>query len=69
MSYALSFLLAVLAVRSAVCGVRFVWLMGTVCLAFALGMYQANLGTAAGLCVMLLLLAVLRRPGECRPPA
>lgn len=63
-SYALSFLLAVLAVRSAVCGVRFVWLMGTVCLAFALGMYQANLGTAAGLCVMLLLLAVLRRPGE-----
>ena len=61
-SYALSFLLAVLAVRSAVCGVRFVWLMGTVCLAFALGMYQANLGTAAGLCVMLLLLAVLRRP-------
>lgn len=63
-SYALSFLLAVLAVRSAVCGVRFVWVMGTVCLAFALGMYQANLGTAAGLCVMLLLLAVLRRPGE-----
>lgn len=63
-SYALSFLLAVLAVRSVVCGVRFVWLMGTVCLAFALGMYQANLGTAAGLCVMLLLLAVLRRPGE-----
>lgn len=63
-SYALSFLLAVLAVRSAVCGVRFVWLMGTVCLAFALGMYQANLGTAAGLCVMLLLLAILRRPGE-----
>ena len=32
-SYALSFLLAVLAVQSAVCGVRFVWLMGTVCLA------------------------------------
>lgn len=62
-SYALSFLLAVLAVQSAVCGLRFVWLAGTVCMAFSLGMYQANLGTAAGLCVMLLILAVLRRPG------
>lgn len=62
-SYALSFLLAVLAVQSAVCGVRFAWLAGTVCMAFSLGMYQANLGTAAGLCVMLLILAVLRRPG------
>lgn len=62
-SYALSFLLAVLAVQSAVCGLRFAWLAGTVCMAFSLGMYQANLGTAAGLCVMLLILAVLRRPG------
>ena len=62
-SYALSFLLAVLAVQSAVCGVRFALLTGTVCMAFSLGMYQANLGTAAGLCVMLLILAVLRRPG------
>lgn len=61
-SYALSFLLAVLAVQSAVCGVRFGWLAGAVCLAFALGMYQANLGTAAGLCAMLLILAVLRSP-------
>ncbi len=60
-SYALSFLLAILAVQSAVSGVRFGWLWGTVCMAFALGMYQANLGTAAGLCVMLLALAVLRR--------
>ena len=62
-SYALSFLLAVLAVQSAVCGICFAWLAGTVCMAFSLGMYQANLGTAAGLCVMLLILAVLRRPG------
>ena len=62
-SYALSFLLAVLAVQSAVCGLRFAWLAGTVCMAFSLGMYQANLGTAAGLCVMLLILAVLRRHG------
>lgn len=60
-SYALSFLLAVLAVQSAVCGLRFAWLAGTVCMAFSLGMYQANLGTAAGLCVMLLILAVLLR--------
>lgn len=29
-------------------------------------MYQANLGTAAGLCVMLLLLAVLRSPADWR---
>lgn len=62
-SYALSFLLAVLAVQSAVCGLRFAWLAGTVCMAFSLGMYQANLSTAAGLCVMLLILAVLRCPG------
>ena len=67
-SYALSFLLAVLAVQSAVCGVRFAWLAGTVCMAFSLGMYQANLGTAAGLCVMLLILAVLRRPGAWKAP-
>lgn len=67
-SYALSFLLAVLAVQSAVCGVRFAWLAGTVCMAFSLGSTRPT-GTAAGLCVMLLLLAVLRRPARGSHPA
>ena len=65
-SYALSYLLAVLAVQAAVSDRRFRWLAGSAALAFALGLYQANLGTAAGLCVMLLVLLLLRQPEDWR---
>ena len=61
-AYALSFLLAISAVV-------FVWcnnstksgeIFGALCLLFSLSIYQANLGVAAGLCIMLLVLAVLQ---------
>lgn len=59
-SYALSFLLAVsaagLAYREGWMGI----VGGSICLALALSMYQANLGTCAVLCLILLILELLR---------
>lgn len=62
-AYGLSFLLAVAAVYGAVYGPsRWGWAVGGLCLMFSLSMYQASLGVAAGLCLMMLLLQVLRTP-------
>lgn len=62
-AYGLSFFLAVAAVYAAVCAPpRWGWALGAVCLMFSLSMYQASLGVAAALCLMMLLLVVLRVP-------
>lgn len=64
-AYALSFLLAVLAVMWPACTVsRWGWLPGAVCLLLSLSLYQASLGVAAGLCLMVLVLTVLRQPQQ-----
>lgn len=60
-AYGLSFLLAVLAVWEAAYAPPLWWAVGAVCLMFSLSMYQASLGVAAGLCVMMLLVAVLQQ--------
>lgn len=62
-AYGLSFFLAVAAVYAAVYAPpRWGWAAGAVCLMFSLSMYQASLGVAAALCLMMLLLGVLRAP-------
>lgn len=66
-AYATSFLLAIGAVYFAVyasplCG----WVMGTACLMFSLGMYQAHLGVSMVLCLFLLILQLLREPKRLR---
>ncbi len=62
-AYGLSFLLAVAAVDGAVYAPpRWGWAVGGLCLMFSLSMYQASLGVAAGLCLMMMLLQVLRTP-------
>lgn len=62
-AYGLSFLLAVAAVYAAVYAPpRWGWALGAVCLMFSLSMYQASLGVAAGLCLMVLLLGLLQAP-------
>ena len=60
-AYGLSFFLAVLAVYEAVYAPPLWWAVGALCLMFSLSMYQASLGVAAGLCVMMLLIAVLQQ--------
>lgn len=66
-AYGLSFMLAVAAVYAAVYAPpRWGWAAGAVCLMFSLSMYQASLGVAAALCLMLLLLGVLRTPGAMK---
>ena len=68
-AYGLSYLLAVLAVFAAVWAPpRWGWAAGAVCLMFSLSMYQASLGVAAGLCLMVLLLELLRTPQPLRHP-
>lgn len=60
-AYGFSFLLAVLSVVSVVrlSGWQG-WLAGAFCLAFSLSMYQASVGVAAALCLMVLVLDLLR---------
>lgn len=60
-AYALSFLLAVLAVAFVSCNIEKGEIAGALCLLFSLSIYQASLGVTAGLCLMLLVLAVLQR--------
>lgn len=60
-AYGLSFFLAVAAVYAAVYAPpRWGWALGAVCLMFSLSMYQASLGVAAGLCLMVLVLQCLQ---------
>lgn len=66
-AYALSFLLAVMAVTwVACCTVRWRWIPGALCLLLALSLYQASLGVAAGLSLMLIIFQLLRSPQDSR---
>lgn len=60
-AYALSFLLGVLAVAFVSYNTPKGEIAGILCLLFSLSMYQASLGVTAGLCLMLLVLAVLQQ--------
>lgn len=61
-AYSLSFLLSISAVAFVTCSSgAWGWIPGAVCLLFALSMYQASLGVAAGLCVMVLVLEALQK--------
>lgn len=66
-AYALSFLLAIMAVVCVVCcQVRWRWIPGALCLLPALSLYQASLNVAAGASLMVLILQILREPRQTR---
>jgi len=67
-AYAAAFLLAVLSVFAAMRSASF-WkgvLAGAVCLMFSLSIYQSNIGVAAGLSVLAVLLALIKDPASLK---
>lgn len=66
-AYACAFFLAVLSILMAVKKSQTSWLIGSgVCLALALGIYQSNLGVAAGVALLVIFFQIVERPDDLK---